>query len=93
MVGDSVFHFVKIIVVLVIRFFVFKNYDGGDSVFHFLKIAVVDVLIFRFLKKLFSEKINHFFHLFLDVRLLASGILHMGHTLRAGFPLHSSQIM
>jgi len=31
--------------------------------------------------------------LFLDVRLLASGILHMGHTLRAGFPLHSSQIM
>ena len=33
------------------------------------------------------------FHLFLDVRLLASGILHIGQTLRAGLLLHSSQIM
>ena len=45
-------------------------------------------LVFEFL-----DRRDLFLHLFLDVRLLASGILHIGHTLRAGFPLHSSQMM
>ena len=55
------FIFLKIIVVLVIRFFVFKNYDVGDSVFHFFKNCCGWLFGFSFSKKIIFWENKSFF--------------------------------